>query len=234
MSSNNGKRFIELLEKREKLEGTRIFGILLNLATSQYAVNRNYQELSKAIGFYESNLSIWDVNKRSQLDAFLREFLRLLQNYLSSIYSLIEHTRIFCKELNNSELNREYCVKLKELQNHMCVGFVRDLRTYSQHIQLPIVSAKLSLTKTKQPGSGDEIKQQILLQSKELMKWKQWHKDSRKYLESLKEIDLKVVLSKYQTLIGAFYEWLYKKVEELYRKQFEELARIQSELAQFS
>jgi hypothetical protein len=50
---------------------------------------------------------------------------------------------------------------------------------------------------------------------------------------SLKEIDLKVVLSEYQTLIGVFYEWLYKKVEELYSKQLEELARIQSELAQF-
>jgi hypothetical protein len=233
MNSNDGKKFVELLKKREKLEGTRIFRTLHHLATSQYAVNKNYHAFSKAIKFYENNLSIWEVTKRPQLNAFLREFLRLLHNYLASVYSLIEHTRIFCKELNNAELNSEYAVKLKELQNHICVRFVRDLRTYSQHIQLPIISAKLSFTKTEH-SDGGETRQQILLSSDELLKWKQWHKDSKKYLGSLKEIDLKVVLNKYQILIEAFYKWLYEKVEELYREHLEELAKIESELAKFS
>jgi hypothetical protein len=58
MSINNGKKYIELLDAREKLEGTRIFRMLLNLATSQYAVNRNYQELSSAINKCESDLEI--------------------------------------------------------------------------------------------------------------------------------------------------------------------------------
>jgi len=228
MNNNTGKKFAELLKKREKLEGTRIFRMLLHLATSQYAVNRNYHELFKAMEFYENNLAIWEITKRHQLNAFLREFLRLLHNYLASVYSLIEHTRMFCKELNNVELNSEYIVKLKELQNHVCVRFVRDLRTYSQHIQLPIISAKLSFT------SGSELKQQILLSSEELLKWNKWHKDSKKYIESLKEIDLKAVLSEFQTLIKCFYEWLYQKVTELYRKELDEFAKNESELSEFS
>ena len=35
MSIEKGKRFVELVKKRERLEGTKIMGLLLNLATSQ-------------------------------------------------------------------------------------------------------------------------------------------------------------------------------------------------------
>jgi hypothetical protein len=233
MSIENGKRFIELVKKREQLEGTRIMGLLLNLATSQHTVNRNYEELSKAMAWYEGNLSIWDIAHRHKLDAFMKEFKRLSQNYLSSTYSLIEHTRIFCKELNNSKLNEEYSVKSTELRSHVAIRFVRDLRTYSQHIKLPIVSATLSLTPTEQ-GSTGKIEQKILLEKEELLKWKDWHKDSRKHIESKKKIDLNPILAEYQTLVKGFYDWLYRRVGELYRKQLDEFAEVERELSRLS
>jgi len=233
MGIDNGERFLELLKKREKLEGTRIFNTLIHLATSQYGVNRNYQELFVAISRYEQSLSIWAVNKRPQLDAFLRELSRLLQNYLSSIYSLVQHTMIVRNDLSCSKLNTEYSSKLKTLQCNNCVRFVRDLRTYSQHIRLPVIAARLSFRTIRQTGKG-EIKQQILLEKKELTKWTYWHNDSKEYINSHDDIDLKVVLSEYQSLIKDFYQWFYKRVEELYSKELQEFYEVESELARLS
>jgi hypothetical protein len=231
-NKEKGKRFLALLKKREKLEGTKIYYMLYHLATSLYIVGRNYQELSSAISGYEKDLSIWDVKNRAQLDAFLREFRRLMQNYLSSIYSLIEHTQTFRRDLNRYELNRDYSLKLKVLLRNNCVGFVRDLRTYSQHIRLPFIEASLSFDSRK--TGAEKLKQRILLEKKELVKWKYWHKVSKKYISSHKEIDLKVVLSEYQGLIKGFYEWFYKTVGGLYSRELREFAKLESELASLS
>lgn len=234
MSLKNGKRFIELIKKREKLEGTRIIGLVLHLVTSQYAVNRNYQELSKAISWYEGDFSIWDVRDSGKLEAFRREFLRLTQNYLASTYSLIKHTEIFRDKLDNLKLTEEYSLRLAELRNNICIKFVRELRNYSQHLRLPMTSAKLSITKNGQQNSNVKVERRMVLIREELMKWDGWCKDSRKYIESQKEIDLKPVFAEYQALIKGFYDWLYRRVGELYHSQVEEFFRIERELSQFS
>lgn len=231
MSANNGKRFFELIKKREQLEGTKIIGMLLHLATSQYTVNRNYQELSKAVAWYEGDLSIWDVKNRAKLEAFRREFLRLTQNYLSSTYSLIKHTEIFRDELHNLKLTEEYSLKLAELRNHICIKFVRELRNYSQHLRLPFTSATLSFSKTGQQNSTGKIERKIVLIKEELMKWDGWCKDSRKYLGLHKEIDLKPVFAEYQGLIKDFYDWLYRRVGELYQRELEEFVKVERELS---
>ena len=96
--ANNAKKFVELFEKREKLKGTKITRTLRNLSTSQYAVNKNYEELHAAITSYECNMEIWDVKNRAQFEAFLWELSRLVQNYVLSTYTLIEHNRRFCEE----------------------------------------------------------------------------------------------------------------------------------------
>jgi hypothetical protein len=91
----------------------------------------------------------------------------------------------------------------------------------------------LSFKKNPKTGEG-EIKQQILLEKKELTKWVHWHKDSKAYIHSHGDIDLKVVLSEYHALVTDFYQWFYKKVEELYSKELQEFYEIESELARLS
>jgi len=206
--------------------------MLYNLATSEYVVNRNYQELSSAISKYEKDLSIWDVKKRPQLDAFLREFRRLMQNYLSSTYSLIEHTIKCRRELNHASLNHDYSLKLKALRTNRCVKFVKDLRAYSQHIKLPLVVASLSFDAQK--VGAEKLQLKIIIEKKELVKWRKWHRLSKKYIGSQKEIEPKIIFSEYQVLIRDFYKWFYKSVGELYSKELQEFARFERELAKLA
>lgn len=233
MVKSNGKKFIELLDKRKALKGTQIFGFLNHLATSLYIVNRNHKELSNAILVYEKDVSIWDVKNRVKLDAFMREFSRLLHNYLTSVYSLIQHTINLRKKLGNSELSKEYSERLKSLHRSGCVKFVINLRQYSQHFNLPFVSAQISLKREREEDSTT-IKQQILLEKNELLKWKSWGSASRKYISSRKEIDMKPILIEYQTLNKEFYRWYFLKIKTLYSKELQEFFDLESELTKLS
>ena len=149
MSKEQVKELADLTEKREKIEGTRIFRMLMTLATSHYAVSKNYQELASAFAFYEGTLEIWNVKKRHELNLFLREFSRLLHNYLSSTFSLIRHNAKLCNDLESPKLAQEYSKQVERLNANDCVWFVKDLRHFAQHVGLPIPSAKLSFVKGK-------------------------------------------------------------------------------------
>ena len=222
------ERLGKLVEERENTEGAKIFRMMLNLATSQYAVNRNYHELVSAITSYEGNLEIWNVKNRGMLDAFLRELSRLLHNYLSSTFTVIQHNVRLCKDLHCPELYSEYLKMVESLKINECISFVKDLRTFAQHIGLPILSAQMSFSKSE--GKGSELKQKILLEKDVLLSWKEWKHSSRRYIQSHKEIDLKLVLSEYQDLITKFNRWFYKRVGEIFSKQLKEFAQIDFEI----
>ena len=132
------------------------------------------------------------------------------------------------------ELNKPYSEKVEELRRNDCVVFVKDLRTFSQHIGLPLLSGQISFKKLSADSDNSELKQRILLQKDEFNKWKRWNKASENYITSHEEIDLKLVLNEYQSLIKTFYEWFYKKVTELYSKELMEYHKITSELVDLS
>ena len=225
---NNKNKLIDLYKIREKLEGTRICIMILCLADSQFIFNKNYQELSKAIGEYEKNwLTLMAVKNRQKFEGYMRELKRLFHNYVLSIFSLIEHTQAFLKELNNSKLNNAYKIKLEKLQRNKCVYFVKDLRHYTQHKELPMVTAHISATRPT-TNVEFEFKQNLLLMKKNLLRWKSWKENSKRYISQYKgDIDLKVVISEYNTLVTKFYNWLYKRVLKLYSKELKELAKIE-------
>lgn len=224
--SEEGKRWIELAEKRDQLEGTKIIGLIEHLATSQYALNRNYHELMGLINSYESDQEIWAVENRPKLKALQREFLRLLHNFLSSIFSLVEHTYAFRKDLDNSELDSFYYEKLKELRINECITFLKDLRIFTQHYKLPFVTATLSFKK-----EGNISEQKLILDKDNLLKWTRWSSTSKIFLDAQdKEIDVKKIIEEYQALIEKFYDQFYNKAAKLYEKEIMELFNLEKKM----
>lgn len=231
MSQENAMRLGMLIEKREGLEGTKIFRMLLNLGTSHYAVSKNYQELSSAFAFYEGNLEIWNVRKHHELSLFLREFSRLLHNYLSSTFSLIRHNAKLCNDLECPELTQEYLKQVDFLNANSCVWFVKDLRHFAQHVGLPIPSAQLSFSTNH---GKSELKHKILLDKDTLLDWKEWKKGSKDYINTHDEIDLKLAINEYQTLVRGFFMWFVKKVVQLYSSQIQEFVKIDREIGRLN
>ena len=221
---NNGKRWLELVNKLESLEGNKILGKLKHLSISQYTFNRNFSELINLIRIYEKDLSIWSIENRQKLDALQREFLRLLHNYLSSVYSLIQHTYVFRDNLKNDEFKKLYEEEAKKFKVDEIMTFIQDLRTYTQHYKLPISKASISFERIDKDINKEMIsKQELLLDKKELLKWEKWTAPSKKYLSNqTKDIKLKDLITDYYDKIQAFYLDLYKKVSLLYEKEIKE------------
>lgn len=104
---------------------------------------------------------------------------------------------------------------------------MQKLRSYTQHKELPFVTAHVS-AKRENLEAEFEIKHDLVLMKKDLLQWK-WKKDVRTYIMQHKEdIDLKIVIDEYHTLITNFYIWFYKRVIELHSKEFRELIKVES------
>ena len=227
--NEKGKRFFELLARveRENLEGKRIAVLLYSLAKSNYSVTKNYSELLSALKKPENDLAVWDIKNRATFKQILWELTRLLNNYLSSTYSLIEHYTTFCNELKWSELNEAYSEEKNLLLNNDCIKFVKDLRTFSQQMVLPLFVSQLSANK-------EGIKMRILLEKDKLMKWSKISSSSKRYIHLKKEIQLRIVLEEYQFLNSNFYDWFVKTVSKLYNRRLKELSEVESEIAKYS
>jgi hypothetical protein len=218
----------------ERLEGHKIVLMIRHLANSQYTLNKNYQELLGIINSYESNQKIWSSENIRELELVQKEFTRLLHNYLASIFSLIGHTYAFRTDLSNPELESFCKEQLTTLNFNEHVKFLKDLRSYAQHYALPVVTATLSVTFSITAVSNEEKghEQKLVLRKEPLLKWDRWTSHSRTFLNNQeKEIDIKKIVEEYQKLVSKFYSVFYKKVEELYSKQIEELSRIESEMS---
>jgi hypothetical protein len=225
-----GIKFLELINKRDLLEGATIQRMLFNLATAHFAVNRNYEELVNGINYIEGNLPIWDVKNRKIFDSILREISRLLHNYLSSTFTLIQHNVKLCHDLKNGELDTQYNTKVKELDENPTVSFIKNLRTFAQHVGLPILSARFSINNIT--STGPQAEQSVQLDKETLLRWNNWRAASRAFIESHGDIDLKTVLKDYQGLITSFYNWFYAAVTSLFSQQLKELDAINRQIVE--
>ncbi len=226
----DGKKWLELVKKLDKLEGNEILQKIKHLSISQYTLNKNFDDVVKIIHSYETDLSIWSVENRGKLDAFQIEFLRLLHNYISSAYSLREHTRIFKKDLDNTEFTSFYDKERNKLSNDEIIAFRKDLRSYTQHYKLPISNVSLKFTKNK-VGKGGLSEQKLFLNKESLLLWKGWGNLSKQYLKKQsKKIDIKDFLHQHHAKVEGFYRRLYDKVSSIYKKEISEYLKLEKEI----
>jgi phage baseplate assembly protein W len=68
------QKWAALDEKMRGLYGTKVSQMLNSFRTSNYTVNKNYQELSTAINSYEANTKILNPEKQEERMLFFREF----------------------------------------------------------------------------------------------------------------------------------------------------------------
>jgi len=130
MSKNKGTKMSELLDEWESHKGTIFLSNLYRIETSRYIVNRNYSVLKKFINKLEDNYPMFGSRNKKKFRIAMRELLRMLHNYLSSIMSLKEHTNRFIRNLKNSELIEQFNNKKIQLFSSNCASFVKQFRNY--------------------------------------------------------------------------------------------------------
>jgi len=194
----------ELNEMPEKktLDKIRHFGISLEI------FNGNYNELVHHLQIHNNprtSTELMGYDKRELLQRYQLEITRFMHNYFASALSLTDHARNHYKDLySNNSLFPDYQdeINIRFVRNPLAV-FVKDLRKYFQHYQIPSVSTQVQYSK-----NAPDIIVRLLLPQEELLKFSGWSSLSKEYLkESAEDIDLLTLVNNYHHHIVEFYNW---------------------------
>ena len=177
------------------LESIRHFSISLEV------FNGNYNELVHHLKIHnapQASLELMGVDKRRLLHAYQREITRFLHNYIAAALSLTDHTRNHYRDLysNNSRFP-EYQEEInKRFVSNPLAVFIKDLRQYFQHYQMPGVSSRVVYTR----GAPD-FEMTLLLPARQMAKISGWNALSRKFLSKQgDDIDILALVNDFHAL----------------------------------
>src|SRR5438552_4197577 len=101
-----------LMKRIEATEGWKVQQRIRLHSVSYHIFMGNYEELKRALEAYHNPafaLPLWSVSNRPRLDQFQTSVVRMLQNYVASAKSLVDHTRKFVREYYaGSEFEKKY------------------------------------------------------------------------------------------------------------------------------
>lgn len=218
-----GIDYVALSEEMYSSEGWRILNKIKVLQLSNEIFMANYQDLCSQLAKYENDGSFASQlilgEDEELLEAYLGEVTRYLHNFLASVKTLVDHTRVFCmEEYKDSPFFQEYSDEInKRFINVDLTKFIQDLRNYTLHKKLPLTDATLVFDAT----NGNS--QSIMLDIEDLKSWEKWTAASVRYMEGIKKrIRLKEIVDEYALITNDFYNWLAHRQEELHQKEINE------------
>jgi len=228
---------LEDLEKMEALrsqialsDGWKIEMGTMNLGVSHYIFMSNYNQLKDGLEFFDSKpgSKLWHIKNRDKMQQFKMEIMRLFHNYLASVKSLVEHTRIIIREVHgNNRFSKECDLKIRELFDNSALSrFVQDFRNYILHKGIPLMYAQ---EKAKE-SIRFESTNSLILDLSSLKSWAGWKAKSKEYLDNAKEdINLYDITISYGSLVNDFYTWFSRRQEELFKEQFDQTQKLKDE-----
>lgn len=220
---------LEIIRQIKASEGERIYWKMEALRAALFVFVGNRGQLLNAIGNFERKHNaavLWDVQNREALREFQREILRLVHNFLTAAYTLVEHTRILMSELyQNQPFHQEYQRKVEEtfIASDL-TGFLQRLRNWMLHRGLIPIVAELSAA----DRDDNTLTSRLVLDINVLKSWDGWNERAKRYLSSLSSRNprLKDLVDSYSDLVHTFYVWLERRMLEMHMAAFQERDRL--------
>lgn len=241
---NLSHEYLRIAKKIKTLRIIRDIRELENLENALYVFQENCKEILELFDYYYAgDLEKWIKLHNKKHDNFLLEFQRLFHNLLSSLFTLIEHSTVFKKQINNEEFRHFYDDEVKKLISFKVTAFLKKLRIYCQHYKLPLLTsgrAKYLISPDGKLLEHSRIGERIFfgrlaIPKDELRKWDGWSKDAKDFIEeyrflfnseivasSDKIIDLHEVIKEYRKMVDDFYRLIRIKFKELHRDEIDE------------
>ena len=233
MSDDTGKQIIELIDKLNSMPEYKLLLRIKSLDASLHVFQGNFEELISLLikhSDVKEAVRLRGVGEKPEMRSLLYEIARLLHNFVTSVKSLIEHTRIIYREIyKRGKEFPGYQVELdRRFASNPLAQFVEDLRDYCLHYELPTISSVLefsNLPPTPVFESGIELK------IEDLNKYTKWSYLAKEYLSNQnKPIDLMNVTNEYYALVKDFYNWFQSRQREIHSQEFAEVASVQREI----
>ncbi len=139
-------RLRELSQEIKASEGFRIRSEMSLLKKNYLVFDGNYLNLKHILEEFEQSpvfLKLWDQKDRGKLDLFINEVIRYLHNYLAGAATLLDRMRAFVDASQQGDgFGEEYQRRMdQQINNPPLSRFVKDLRDYMLHKELPFALA---------------------------------------------------------------------------------------------
>ena len=228
-----GKQIVDLLDKLNSMPEYKLLLRIKSLEASLYVFKRNYKELKSLLikhSDVKEAVRLRGVGKKPEMRALLYEITRLLHNFVTSVKSLIEHTRIIYREIYEREKKfPEYQAEVdSRFADNPLAQFVEDLRNYCLHYELPTISSVLHFS---QLPPSPIFESRVELKIEELNKYSKWSPLAKEYLSSQDNpINLLNLVDEYYALVEDFYNWIQERQKDIHAEELAKVSSLQREL----
>jgi hypothetical protein len=188
-----------------------------------YIFDKNYAELKALLEFFINDPKSFPLTfqrNRDKLEELQLDILRRLHNFVASALTLIDHTRIYYRELyGDTDKFPDYLPRLSnEFEKDPLSQFVKCLRIYCQHYAPPNIIVEESLIEN--PDGTPKIEKKVLLRTEDLISFDRWNSTAREYLNKPdKQIDLLEIIDLYRTKVINFYLWVISRQNEIHKNE---------------
>jgi len=194
-----------------------------------YIYQRNYQDLANIFAEMQKPevfLPMWSMGNPLAIPALLDEVVRLLHNFVASAEMWVDHTRRLMRQAyNGTKIGQEYDREIQaRFRNDLPTGFVKDLRNYTLHSELPAPLANLYIVADQKSENGEpasdgptpvSMTHSFILSRDTLLAAFDWTGRSRAYLLAApKNIDIGQAVDLHHAQLQAFYLWLDERLRE--------------------
>ncbi|WP_084130306.1 hypothetical protein [Demequina sp. NBRC 110055] len=181
----------------------------------------NQQDLLDLIHAFETSVEIaleWVNNVKNPnptKDAFRLHFVRYLFNYLSSVTTLVDHTRKLMTRYEGSEVHAEYLAKVRAISNAGRGPLLQRLRNHALHDKIPPWRTEISFRGVV--VSPETLDASIHLSRDQMLEYKDLPASARRFLESSAEkIPIAQIVKEYREEVKHVYDWLFGQVPVLH------------------
>jgi hypothetical protein len=210
----------------EALPGFRLKEDLEALNRCSYTFGRNAQELAEHVGRF---LASPTQNAQELTDDYVNELVRLLQNYLTSVTSLIDAQRVVMRHRWPTAANErpefettDYAEQLRTTFETGEAEFMQNLRNYCTHYSIPVPG--LGTTMSRVQGAPVTRVNTLQLDRDALLRWDGWRSAATAYLQNQpSRFDLAPIIERYQSSARAFFQWFWEEVNKRSTEQINEL-----------
>lgn len=217
---NQAEIMLSLIEELKGMSEFQTLKKIRHFRISLEIFEGNYSELVKHLQIHNNSsisMELIKIRNKSKLNVLHKEITRHFHNYTASALSLTDHARNHYRELySNNNRFPEYQEEInRRFVNNKLAVFIKDLRQYFQHYQVPGVSTRIQSKEDK-----SDFIMTFSLPIKGLYKFSGWHKLSQEFLEEHKDdIDLLFIVNQYHMLIKDFYDWFTIKQLTIHEKE---------------
>lgn len=231
--SEEGRRQLALLDLINAHPGKRILDALHGYRATTDMLAGNARQLRKLIQSLENPadpLEIGPMGEQAKLQRLFGEVFRLFHNFLSSVKTLIDHTRNLVNEEFVTKAHRsEYEASVqREFASDPLARFMQDFRNYVLHHAVP----KIELTHHFLPEPRHI---ELNIDATAMLASPRWTVAARSYLEEHQpKLRILHLLDGYETKARIFHEHFVERFRQYYEADLEAVVALMDEWNSYS